>query len=401
MDVSIWPGWPPQPNEFMQLAAALLLAALAGEGVARLGGLPRVIGYSLAGLLLGPAAIGWFGIEDLQRFRIVVDLALALLLFELGVRVDVRWFRANPWLLASSVIESSIAFVAVFVAMLVMGYTPGLSATVAAIAIGTSPAVVMRVAGELRAAGQVTQRLFVLCALNVAYSVVLSKLIVGALHGTFRGDWMAAVIHPLYLIVGSIAVGALLAHAFRAVRGAFDLADEQGVVVLFGLLLSTMAILEMLRLPGVLAPLVAGAVVKYMDPRPLLWPRHFGTAGGVLVIALFMLTGMSLTLPQLLAGGLTALVLVVVRFGAKLAGVFAAGERSGLSRRQALALGVALTPLSGVAFVLADDIRGMFPGFGAQLVPIVFSLVAILELVGAVGVQWGLRHVGETGVGEK
>ena len=240
-----------------------------------------------------------------------------------------------------------------------------------------------------------------LCALNVAYSVVLSKLIVGGMHGVFRGDWLLGVLHPVYLLAGSLIVGAALALAFQLLRRAFDLSDEQGVVVLFGLLLLTLSVLDMLKLPSMLAPLIAGAIIKYRDPRPHLWPRHFGTAGGVLVIALFMLTGMSLTPAQMAAGGVAALVLLIARVVGKSAGVVLLGPVSGLSFRQAASLGMALAPMSGVAYLLTEDIRVMYPEFGAQLAPIVLSMVAVLELLGPIAVQWGLRFAGETHAGDK
>jgi len=395
----IWPSWPLHGNDLMRLAVALLLAAVCGEGVARLMKLPRVTGYSLAGLLMGPALLDWFGPTDLDNVRIAIDLALALLLFELGVRLDVRWFRANPWVLVSSVAEAALVFLLTFATMRVFGHPNGLAATVAAIAIGTSPSVVMRVAAESKAEGQVTQRLFVLCALNVTYSIVLSKLIVGGMHGVFRGDWTLAVLHPIYLIAGSLFVGAVLAFAFRLLQRAFDLTDEQGVAVLFGLLLLTMSALAILKLPSMLAPLIAGAIIKFSDPRPHLWPRHFGTAGGVLVIALFMLTGTTLTPTLVLAGGLTAVALLLARLIGKLGGGMLVGAPSGLSLRQSVVLGLALLPMSGVAFLLAEDIRTIYPLFGSQLAPIVLSMLAILELLGPIAVQWSLRKAGETRAG--
>ena len=205
----------------------------------------------------------------------------------------------------------------------------------------------------------------------------------------------------MYLLAGSLIVGAALALTFQVLRRAFDLSDEQGAVVLFGLLLLTLSLLDMLRLPGMLAPLIAGAIIKYRDPRPHLWPRHFGTAGGVLVIALFMLTGMSLVPGQVAAGGVAALVLLVARVIGKSAGVVLLGPVSGLSFRQAAALGLALAPMSGMAFLLTEDIRVMYPAFGAQLAPIVLSMVAVLELLGPIAVQWGLRIAGETRAGDK
>lgn len=395
MDHLFLPTWPPQLNEPMRLAVALLFASLAGEVIARFARLPRITGYSLGGLLLGPSVLGWFGPQDIGSLRILIDLALALLLFELGIRVDLRWFRNNPWILASSIGEAALTFAGTFAVLRLTGTTSGFAATVAAICIGTSPAVVMRVAAELRADGQVTQRLFVHTALNVLYSVVLSKLIVGGMHGAFRNDWFSAVLHPTYLISGSLLMGFAIAAAFRALRRVFDLTDEQGIATLFGLLLLALALLQMFALPTILAPLLAGVMIKRWDHRPHLWPRHFGTAGGVLVILLFVLSGAALTVQSIIAGGLAALALIAVRVLGKCAGVALFGPLGGISPRQSLALGVALLPMSGLAFLLVEDIRVLYPEFASQIGAVVLSMVAALELLGPIGVQWSLTFSNE------
>jgi Kef-type K+ transport system membrane component KefB len=396
MDNLILPVWPLPLNDTMRIALALVIAGLAGEGLNRFVRVPRVSGYSLAGLLLGPLMLGWFGVHNIGSFRIVIDLALALLLFELGNRVDLHWLRVNPWIVPASIAEAGLTFVGVFTVLRLLDATPGLAATVAAIAIGTSPAVVMRVAAELRAEGQVTQRLFVLTALNVLYSVVLSKLIVGGMHGAFRGDWSAAILHPAYLLLGSLLMGIAIAMAFRFLRGGFDLSDEQTVVILFGLLLLSLSLLQALALPTMLAPLLAGVMVKNSDRRPILWPRHFGSAGGVLVILLFVLTGATLTSSEMTTGGLTALAVIAVRVLGKGIGIALFGPVSGLSMRQVFALGAALMPMSAVAFLLVDDIRNLYPEFGVQVGAIVLSMVAVLQLAGPIGVQWALRFSNES-----
>lgn len=401
MDYLSLPTWPLQINEPMRIAVALLVAGIVGELLARFARLPRVTGYSLTGLLLGPSVLGWFDAKDLGSFRILIDLALALLLFELGIRVDVRWFRNNPWVLVSSIAEAGLTFGGTFGVLCLMGTSQGFAATVAAIAVGTSPAVMMRVAAELKAEGQVTQRLFVHTALNVIYSVILSKLIVGGMHGAFRNDWQAAVLHPLYLICGSLLMGVVIAAIFRLLRRVFDLSDEQGMAILFGLLLLALALLQMLALPSILAPLLAGVMVKYWDRRPHVWPRHFGTAGGVLVILLFVLTGITLTGKAIVAGGMAALALIAVRVLGKCAGVALFGSLGGINLRQSIGLGIGLLPMSGIAFLLTEDIRGLYPEFGAHTGAVVLSMVAVLEIVGPIGVQWALTANNEARKGTR
>jgi len=391
---------PATPFEFgflMRIATALLFAALAGEGLWHFARLPRITGYALAGLALGPLGLGWLSSVDLPYFKVLIDLALSLLLFELGIHVHLRWLRDNPWIIVSSLMESALTFCAVFATLTLTGNDARLAASVAAIAIGTSPAIVMRMVAEMRAQGQVTQRLFVLCALNMTYSVVASKLIIGGLHGVFKGDWLIAVVHPLYLLLGSLGVGAALALVFKLLRNLFALSDEQGVAVLFGLLLLVLSFLEILSLPAVLAPLLGGMMVKYLDPRPHLWPRHFGTAGAILVIMLFVLTGVTLTWGGVATGGGVALTLLAVRWVAKSAGVMLIGPVSGLSVRQSLGLGLALIPMSAVAFLLVEDLRALYPEFGNRVGAIVLSMLVIMELVSPIVVQWALRFTGETG----
>ncbi|MDE2343085.1 MAG: cation:proton antiporter [Betaproteobacteria bacterium] len=392
-----WPAGPFEFNEVLRIALALLWAVIASEVMRRLVRLPRIAGYALAGLSLGPMGLGWFGVQELPHFRMLIDLALALLLFELGVQVNLRWLRTNLWVVAGSLLESGLAFAAVYGLLLYVFHMEGkLSAVIAAIAMGTSPAVVMRVAADLQAQGQVSQRILVMTALNTAYAIIASKLIIGELHGVFKGDWVLAVMHPLYLLLGSFGMGAALAIGFKLLRRYFDFTDEQGGVLLFALLLLLLAALEALNLPSGLAPLVGGIMVKFIDPRPHLWPRYFGTVGAVLFILLFVLTGTTVTWHDLVVGGGVAVALLLVRSLAKGCGTVAFGPVSGLSLRQSLLVGVALMPMGALALVLVQDVRLIYPAFGNEAASVVLALMVALELAGAIAVQWALRKAGET-----
>jgi Kef-type K+ transport system membrane component KefB len=389
------PSWPFAADPFLIAAALLILAAVSGEVFSRVLRLPRITGYSLAGLIAGPAGLDWISGTTVPGSRLLIDLALTLLLFELGIRVNLRWLRQNPAILVSSIGESAIAFGVMYVTVLALGFGHKLALATAAIATCTSPAVVMRMATELRARGQVTERMLLLTALNTVYAVVLVYFVLGAFHQHYGAGWTVALLHPLYLLFGSFVVAALLALTFLAVRRYFEPSDEQASAILFGLLLLTAGTMHLAKLPALLAPLMAGMLVRLMDPRPHLWPRHFGTAGGFLVIVLFVMTGSGLTWDYIVAGGFAALALIAARFFGKLIGATLLAGRSGLDTGQSLALGVALCPMSGVAFVLTDDISRIHPVIGAKLGAIVLSMVVVLEFIGPIAVQWALRWTGE------
>ena len=388
MELSLWPEWPPRFGMLLPLAAALLLAALAGELVRR-AGLPRIGGYVLAGFALGPLALGWFSAAELASHRVVLDLVLMLLLFELGMRLDVRWFFANPWVLAGSLAEAVLTFVLCFAALWALAVDTPLAFAVAAIAIGTSPVVVMRVCAELHAEGQVTARLLTLCALNVAYSVVPLKFVLGGVHGMQAGPG-PALQHSAYLLFGSLAVGMLLAAAFAGLRRVFEPGSEQSQAASLGLLLAALAVLMALRLPTLLAPLVAGALIRWRDSRLHLWPQQFAGVGAVLAIVLCLFAGAAATPAQLQAGLAAGLAVAGARALGKVGGVMLFGPASGLGLRKSFALGLALQPLAGVAVVLAEDVRLLYPAFGEGLMNIVLVMMVVLGAPGAIATQWAL-----------
>lgn len=390
------PEWPLAVDGVFWTASALVVAALVGELLFRSLGWPRVIGYTLTGF-----AAGSFGrsvdLAHLDReLRVVLDISLAILLFELGTRVSLRWLRANPWLVATSLAESILTLLAVAALLHWLGVSAQVALAVGAIAMSTAPAVVTRIAAELNAEGQVTERLMLLTALNCMYAVLAAHVILGWLHHEYLRDWVVTFAHPIYLIAGSAAMAALLAAVVATLARRFNFAEENGAMLMLGVLLLALALTRMLKLSPLIVPLLAGMIWRWRDPRPRTWPRHFGTAGSVLVVLLFFLTGMTLSWKLLVAGGLAALGLVLARALAKTAGVLAFARPSGLSWRQGFMLGVALCPLSGVAFALVIDLSEAYRAFGEQLGPVILGAIAFLELAGPLLMQWALRSAHET-----
>jgi Kef-type K+ transport system membrane component KefB len=387
--------WPLQPDIIFWSAVLLVAGGSLGELVFRKAGLPRIVGYSAVGMVI--ALIGHGGGEHYLSgvVRVIVDLALGLLLFELGSCVSLRWLRANPALLLTSLAESLFSFFAVFIALRWLGQSPNVALACATLTLATSAAVIGRVSSELHSAGQVTERMIIMTALNTFIAVLLHKLVIGWLHLDTAGDWMAAITQPLYAFGGSILVAALLWRLVAWIARRLDLRDENSVLLLLGLILLAVTTARMFNLSTLLAPLLAGVLLRNTSQRPWVWPRHFGTAGGVLVLMLFVIVGASWSLPALAVGGVTAVVLLLVRTVSKGAVVVAGAHWSGINLRQAYALSLALTPISGTALVLLADLQISHPVFATQVSPIVFSAIAIMELLGPIVVQWGLRLAGE------
>lgn len=397
MEASIFflPDWPPVLNPLLWIALAVIGAALAGEWVSHRLGLPRITAYPVVGMLVAAIAGDRLVAENNEWLNRGLDVALAILLLELGSRVDLRWLRHNRWLLVTSLCEALAAFGAVFAAGRYAGLSVEPAIVLAAIGMATSPAVIMRVVAESRAQGQVSTRLLVLTALDTIYALVTVHLALGVLHQRYSGDWVLAITHPLYLLGAGIVVGMLLAMAVGGLRRWLKLRDEYASIVLLGLVLLTIGAIEALRLQVSLCMLFAGIVLRNGGRQAWVFPRHFGSVGGVLVVMLFLVVGMQIRIEHLLIGGVLALLLIGARSLAKLCGVLLLSRLAGTSWRQGLLLGLALSPAAGPVMVAAADLGQIYPELQGTLVPVAMSAAAIMELAGPIVVALCLKWSGE------
>ena len=72
---------------FLYLLTILLTARLMAEVAVRLKA-PSVIGELAAGIILGPSLLGW--IEPNEVLKLLAEIGIILLLFEVGLETDVR-----------------------------------------------------------------------------------------------------------------------------------------------------------------------------------------------------------------------------------------------------------------------------------------------------------------------
>jgi hypothetical protein len=110
---------------------------------------------------------------------------------------------------------------------------------------------------------------------------------------------------------------------------------------------------------------------------------------------LFVATGATLEVSNVIAGGAIALVFLVARFVGKAVGVLALSHLSGVRAGAGGLLCLTLTPMSSLAIEMTHGTTRLYPEFGATLAPIVLSAVLIMEIIGPLAVQFALRRAGE------
>ena len=401
--LTIWAEWikPSAGLATVQWSVLLALAAVAGHLVQRLAGLPKVIGYSVVGAVAGFAGftgavwpLGGIGL-------FLLELGVAVVLFEAGGRISLRWFKHNPMVLVQSLLESGLTLVAVYYAMHTMGVRDAVAQPLAMLAMAASPAVLARVLIDTRASGPVSDRAMVLSTLSTLYALTLCSASAGMIS---RGDKVASGIalstsfYPVLVVLGlSVVVGAALALVLRSALRVMNPASENTAILLLAVIAAGAALAAHFGGSAPLAALLGGMLLKQLNPRPWSWPRQMGTASSMLTMLMFVLV--SVVAAQADWGGpVVALVavLVGVRVVAKIVGVALGNVGSGASWRQALWVGCAMSPMSSVALLLVSTFVVADPKLGAQIASIALPVILLMEILGAVLAALAITRSGES-----
>ncbi len=396
MDLGFLPAFPPQLSHAAIFGALVIFGLVCGELMRRYASLPRITGYVLAGAAVGPQGLGLLNDNMLFDLRLLIDLSIGLIVFELGFRLDLKWLRMNRWLLVTAIAEALLSFWAIFGALIAFDYRPVLAAMVAAIGTATSPAIVMLVVHELRAQGQVTERLLLFTAVNTAFAYVLLTLLLPFLHFEHQASWQQALLHPLYLLWGSLLAGWLACMLMLRLAAWLGKSEERQFVLMVAMVVVSVGLAHALQLSVSLTLITLGVAARNLDRGYAVLPVHFGHGSQLFFVILFVLVGASLEFSAFtVAAAAPVAAFILLRFAGKALALLAFGPLSGIRPAGASLLAVALLPLSGSAVVVVRDTISLYPAFGRELAAVVLSAVVILELIGPIATQFALRRAGE------
>lgn len=371
----------------------LLAAWLAGEWVFRRWHVPRVCAYAVVGLVLAGAGLSR-EVASRASLTFLANVALALTLFELGYRVNPRWFRHNPWVLAAGIAQALLTFSVVFWVSGRFDVAIDQRLVLASLCVATSPAAIMRVTHELHSSGQVTERLLHLCALNCLVAVLLLKLVVGYWHLETSGDLGQAAFNSVYVLCLSLVAGAVFGIVAPVLNRLATSSQSTTVTFAFLVLLLT-GVAQYLHLSPLLAALAFGLVARERRIMLSHAQRNFGALGDVLAVFLFVFIGSLLSWGGLLAGLVLGVAVLAARSGAHTLVNVSIARASGTTFRKGALTGLALMPMSAFALLLLEESR--LDGFdlARESLPVIVGLLVLLDVIGPWATQRAVMWAGE------
>jgi Kef-type K+ transport system membrane component KefB len=391
------------------LFGILLLTADTFGAMAHDLGFPRLVGYLVAGLALGPSVLDVVPPGVLQDLSMMKQLAVGLIALlagaELRMKDLVDRFRTIVWVLA---LQTAAVLVGLTILILLLRpwvpFLQGLDVPpllflaflFAATLTVNSPMVTLALLTETRANGPLARTtlgvvlvadVLVILIFTVAFSLAQASL------GGTTASAPEIMLRLLREVVGSILAGALVGGVLtlylRFVR-------RELVVFAIVVVFATAAAAQALHFELLLSLLVAGFLVENVAPvraEPLVEMLHV-MAVPVFVI-FFAMAGADLRLQTFVALWPIVLTVALVRMGLIYVGT-TAGAR--LGRAEPVVTRYAWTGLvsqAGVALGLATIVADRLPRLGLAMQTMIVGIIAFNESVGPVLFRHGLDRAGE------
>jgi Kef-type K+ transport system membrane component KefB len=390
------PTWPLEMSPLIVFGLMLMIGALGGYLAHRISWLPSITGFMMVGFLSGPSVLGILRQETMNEARILIDVALALILYRLGLSLDLKLLRRTPYLLLTALLESAAAFGLVFYVLQFFDIPPLLAALVATITISSSPAVLLHVAHEVNAAGVVTESSKTLVALNNLIAFIAFSAVLPALHYDAGADWLTIVFEPSFRFSGSLLLGAGIGLCLHIIALKTHQASQYKLALVIGALMLAIGLAHALKLSMLFTPLVVGITVKSLEEKTVVSDLAFGPAFELFFILLFVFAGAGLHLDALIAVAPAVLALVLARTLAKTLGVTLMSALHRQPLRQGISSGLLLIPMAGLAIGLVQTLNSLFPQHASIISAIVLGAVTVFETIGPPIAAFAFRFAGES-----
>lgn len=354
--------------------------------------LPKVSGYILAGILIGPCGMDMIPTTLIGHMGFVSDLALAFIAFGVG-----KFFKKEVIMRTGSKIIIITVFEAMAAGILVTVFTKyvfrldwNFALILGAIATATAPASTMMTINQYKAKGEFVDTLLQIVALDDVVCLMAFS-VVAAIAGNEGGQAVTAASIALPLLYNFLALvlgffcGYFLSRLLIPSRS-----RDNRLILAIAMLLGISGICASLDISPLLSCMVFGAAYINLTRDKKLY-RQINNFTPPVMSIFFIVSGMNLDLTSLTTVGAIGVSYFVIRIIGKYAGTYVGCVLTNTSRQIRNYMGLALIPQAGVAIGLAFLGERLLPGEkGKLLMTIILSSSVLYEMVGPVSAKIAL-----------
>jgi len=377
----------------MHILIAIVAAKIAAELAERVK-VPAVVGEIIAGLIIGPSALGLLPRDD--TLMILGEIGVILLLFDVGLEIDLgELLSVGRAALAVAVVGVIVPFVLGFGVGLAFDMSGNEALFVGAALTATSVGITARVFGDLHALAMVEARTVLGAAVadDVIGLVILTVVVRLVTKGSISAfDVGQVVVIALVFLVGASLIGVRLVPPFFVWLARNSRAS--GTLMVFGLALA-LALSKLAELAK-LAPIVGAFVAGISLSRSTVADRvhrELTPLGQLLIPVFFLQIGVDADVGQFVKPavlGLAAALLVVAIIGKLVSAIGLIG-----SPGDRMLVGMAMIPRGEVGLIFAT-IGLQEAVFGDNVYASVLLVVLATTLLTPPLLRWRLLRMRST-----
>ena len=385
--------------------------------------LPDVTAYLIAGVLVGPFALGSLRVpglgfasaEELSRVSFLSTVALGFIAFDIGNEFRLAQLKkTGRTATVIGVVQAVSATLLVDAALVGLHFVLGpellplpVALTLGAIASATAPAATLMVVRQYKAKGEVTDLLLPIVALDDAVGLVIFAVSLGVAQAVGGGTLsvVSVVVNPLLEIVCSLVLGAGMGGLLTLLEKIF-FSNTNRVCLTISFVIMTIALSSVhfelgggveLGFSSLLVCMMLGTTFCNLSEYSADIMTRSGKWTSPLYAVFFVLSGAQLDLGVLRSGGvlLVGAMYILVRCAGKYLGAWGSSTAMKCGPNVRKYLGVTLFPQAGVALGMVVTAQALGAEMGATVRNVILFSVLVYELVGPLLTKLSLTKAGE------
>lgn len=307
------------------IALVILAALLFGLGMTRLKQ-PPILGYILAGIMLGPSGLAF--VESRDQVSMLAEMGVLLLLFVIGSELNLRTFK-KVWLITSlaTIMQIVVCTAVTWTLSYFLGWSCGLPILLGFITAISSTAVAVKMLESIKEVNTEAGQLSIGILIAQDFAIVPMILILRNFHSDFSAFWL---IIKLLAAVGIIVCLILYLSRRQRLRIPFvdDIAQQKDLLPLISLTFcfAAAAVSGFIGLSAAYGAFLAGITIGNSHQRALVLDAVkpiqstlimvFFLMVGILMDLGFIYTHLAtfLLLLLLITVGKTAINIIILRF---------------------------------------------------------------------------------------
>lgn len=384
------------------IGAGLLLSQVIGVAM-QARGLPKLYGAVIAGLILGVSGLGLVDAPLLSQFQELFNAASALVLFEVGRKMDLAWLWRSGRQGGALVLGCVLRGLGTLVLLAAFGLGWGEAAFIAAILIAVNPVVFASMASDSNASGVATyasantvgiSNLIALLALSVSLAWMRSHA-AGAELGFGAELARQGTKLALGAVIAALCYG-LYALATRVSKAQAGLRPG----ILLAALLMDLGLCSVSASSALLSLLLMGLLLRNAETRENVFQAQIKTGQDIGYALLFMMSAALVEVQQLFHWW--TLLAAVLVFAARVVVTRAALATSvAWSGRKKHAIALSLCSLVSFGSLVVDNSMTRTAGMSDLAANLMAALLALNVLAGPGLTWWGLKLADETHEGDE